>query len=202
MAPQSCEPFSALGKSFFLFKVVFQVAEQEKEALAFVASKHAKFRSKIGVVATPQTPSTLSWFVFFKIIFFSRLFSSYLGVQGVGPTARWPSGLQAGRSALHEDLPFPPSTTLSCVQEASLLLSSCTRFVVCSLIVFSFLICSRTLRSFFLLEPTKRQCISSTRPRILSLPPGVRLFRRLARALQSLLAGTDSCSSPQVSDWG
>jgi regulator-associated protein of mTOR len=38
-----------------------RVAEQEKEALAFVASKHAKFRSKIGVVATPQTPSCLSW---------------------------------------------------------------------------------------------------------------------------------------------
>ncbi len=38
-----------------------RVAEQEKEALAFVASKHAKFRSKIGVVSTPQTPSCLSW---------------------------------------------------------------------------------------------------------------------------------------------
>ncbi len=38
-----------------------RLAQQEKDALAFVASKHAKFRSKIGVVATPQTPSCLSW---------------------------------------------------------------------------------------------------------------------------------------------
>ncbi len=38
-----------------------RVAQKEKDALAFVASKQAKFRSKIGVVATPQTPSCLSW---------------------------------------------------------------------------------------------------------------------------------------------
>jgi WD40 repeat protein len=38
-----------------------RVAQKERDALSFVASKHAKFRSKIGVVATPQTPSCLSW---------------------------------------------------------------------------------------------------------------------------------------------
>ena len=37
------------------------LAKQEKEASAFVTSKHAKFRSKIGVVATASTPTCVSW---------------------------------------------------------------------------------------------------------------------------------------------